>query len=448
MDVLQRFLLRLGAQRETGTQQRATSPRNKGNADRTAPIPDGPIEGPLNLGGASTRHDASVRKIEVAERRARLARRHRLAPGHRADDVVEAARSMVCLHGTDPATVYLSARARVEGMTVGDLERALYLDRSLIKHLAMRRTLFVFPRDTLGFAQAGASNRVAEAERRRLVRDVEKAGLFDDGERWLAEASEQVLGALSGGREATSSELRDELPLLQGSITYGEGKSWGGQMPIGPRLLSTLSAAGLVVRGSNDGKWTTSRPRWASMTSWLGEQLPSFPEAQGVAALVGGWLRAFGPGTEADIKWWLGSTVAAVRQALADLEAVEVDLDGQIGYLLPDDLEATGPVDPWPALLPPLDPTTMGWFEREWYLGAYKQQLFDTSGNAGPTAWWDGRIVGGWRQTDTGEVVLQMLEEVGAEGSRALEQESARLTEWLGGTRALPRFPSPISSVG
>jgi winged helix DNA-binding protein len=389
-----------------------------------------------------------MRKIEVTERRARLARRHCLAPGHRADDVVDAARSMVCLHGTDPATVYLSARARVGGMTVSDLERALYLDRSLVKHLAMRRTLFVFPRETLRFAQAGASNRVADVERRRLIRDVEKAGLFDDGDRWLSEASERVVGALSGGREATSSELRDEIPLLHGSITYGEGKSWGGQVPIGPRVLTTLSAAGRIVRGSNDGKWTTSRPRWASMTSWLGEEIPPFSEAQGVAALAGGWLRAFGPGTEADIKWWLGSTVAAIRQALADLDAVEVDLDGQTGYLLPGDLESTDPVDPWPALLPPLDPTTMGWFEREWYLGSYRQELFDTSGNAGPTVWWDGRIVGGWRQTETGEVVLQMLEDIGGEGMRALEEESAALTEWLGGTRVLARFPSPLSKVG
>ena len=184
------------------------------------------------------------------------------------------------------------------------------------------------------------------------------------------------------------------------------------------------------------------------MKSWLGEELAPPPEAEGVARLVEQWLRAFGPGTAADIKWWLGSTVTAVRRALADLHAVEVDLDGQTGYLLPDDLEATDPVEPWAALLPPLDPTTMGWFERDWYLGPYKAQLFDTSGNAGPTVWWDGRIVGGWRQSDAGEVVLQMLEDVGAEGLRALEHEAARLTEWFGGTRVLPRFPSPLSKVG
>jgi hypothetical protein len=386
-----------------------------------------------------------VRKIEVAERRARLACRHRLAPGHRAGDVVEAARSVVCLHGTDPATVYLSAWARVDGMTVSELERALYVDRSLVKHLAMRRTLFVFARETLGSAQAGASRRVADAERRRLVRDVETAGLRRNGQRWLSQAWERVLAVLSDGREASSSELRDEIPLLEGSIAYGEGRRWGGKVAVGPRVLTTLSAAGHIVRASNDGGWTTSRPRWASMKSWLGEEIAPQPEPEAVATLVERWLRAFGPGTAADLKWWLGSTVAAVRRALTDLDAVEVEVAGQTGYLLPDDLEPPDPVEPWAALLPPLDPTTMGWFERDWYLGPYKAQLFDASGNAGPTVWWDGRIVGGWRQSDTGEVVLQMLEDVGADGRQAVEHEAGRLAEWLGGTRVLPRFPSPLS---
>jgi hypothetical protein len=303
----------------------------------------------------------------------------------------------------------------------------------------------VFPRATLSFAQAGASERVADGERRRLIRDVEKAGLQRNGERWLKKASEQVLSVLSDGREATSSELRDEIPGLEGSITYGEGKSWSGKLSVGPRVLTTLSAAGRIVRSSNHGAWTTSRPRWASTASWLGEEIAPCSEAEGVAGLVERWLRVFGPGTVADIKWWLGSTVAATRKALADLGAVEVDLDSTTGYVLPDDLEATAPVEPWAALLPPLDPTTMGWFERDWYLGTYKTDVFDTNGNAGPTAWWNGRIVGGWRQTETGEVDLQLLEEVGSDGRRALEDETARLTEWLGGTRVLARFPSPLS---
>jgi Winged helix DNA-binding domain len=383
--------------------------------------------------------------IDVPERRARLARRHRLAPGHRAGDVVEAADSMVCLHGTDPGTIFLSAWARVDGFAVADLEHALYEQRSLVKHLAMRRTIFVFPRATLAIAQAAAADRVAASERRKVAKDVEAAGLYADAERWLNEASEQVLAALAGGREATAAELRVELPLLQGATVYAPDKPWGGEVPVGPRVLTTLSAAGRIVRASNNGGWNAARHRWTAMEAWLGEPLAPPPEREAMAALVERWLRTFGPGTAADLKWWIGSTVTAVRRALADLDAVEVDLDGQTGYLLPDDLEPTDPPEPWAALLPPLDPTIMGWIERDWYLGPYKPQLFDSTGNGGPTVWWDGRIVGGWRQGDGGEVVLQMLEDVGSDAMRAIEDEAARLTGWLGGTKVLPRFPSPLS---
>jgi Winged helix DNA-binding domain len=351
---------------------------------------------------------------------------------------------MVCLHGTNSSTVYLSAWARVEGMTVSDLDRAMYVDRSLVKHLAMRRTLFVFPRETMGFAQAGASNRVAAGERRRLVRDVENAGLFEDGTRWLADASEEVLAALTDGREATSAELRAEIPLLEGSIVYGEGKSWGGSISIGPRVLTTLSAAGQVVRASNDGAWTASRPRWSSMKSWLGEEIPFCSEADGVAALVEAWLRAFGPGTEVDIKWWLGSTLTSVRRALADLGALDVDLGGEPGYVLPDDLEATKPVEPWAALLPTLDPTTMGWKERDWYLGPHGSVLFDSAGNAGPTVWWDGRVIGGWSQSRDGEIVYHLLEDVGSDAEAAVEAEAGRLAAWLGDVRLSPGFLPPF----
>lgn len=384
--------------------------------------------------------------IDVRERRARLARRHRIAPAFRADDAVDAASSVVALHGTDPGTIFLSAWARVDGFSVRDLETALYDERSLVKHLAMRRTLWVLPRDVLPQAQAAASSRVAATERKRLIADVEKAGLFTDGTTWLDDACNQVLDALADGRERTSSELRAELPVLEGSIVYGEGRKWGGAAPIGPRVLTVLSASGQVVRASNDGGWTISRPRWTSMEAWLGSPLSSMPEREAMAGLVERWLRAFGPGTLADLKWWTKSTVAAVRRALADVEAVEVSLDdGERGYVLPDDVEATEDVDPWVALLPPLDPTTMGWTQREWYVGAYKELLFDTAGNAGPTAWCNGRIVGGWRQREDGSVELQLLEKLPRREMSALTARADELTEWFGGVRVLPRFPSPLS---
>jgi winged helix DNA-binding protein len=387
------------------------------------------------------------RRITVEERRARLARRHAVAPAHRAGGVVEAARRVVCLHATDPATTFLSAWARVDGFAAGDLERALHADRTLVKHLAMRRTLFVFPRERLADAQAGASARVAVQERKRLIRFVEQGGLHRRGARWLDTVSAEVRAALASGRELTYAELKREIPRLDGSIAYGEGKTWGGSLPVGPRVLTALSAAGEVVRATNAGRWTTSRPRWASMTSWLGSPLETRTEAVAVAALVAAWLRAFGPGTELDLQWWLGSTLTAVRRALSDVHAVAVDLEGtdRAGYVLPDDVDEAAPVDRWIALLPPLDPTTMGWVERGWYLGPHKAEIFDRSGNAGPTIWCDGRIVGGWCQRSDGGVEIQLLERVGRDARKAIDAEARRLSAWLNGARPLPRFPSPLS---
>ncbi|MGH3386791.1 MAG: winged helix DNA-binding domain-containing protein [Nocardioidaceae bacterium] len=388
-----------------------------------------------------------MRTFDVAERRARLSRRHHLSPADRAADVLQASDGVVGLHATDPASVYLSAWARVDGLSVADVDKALYADRSLVKHLCMRRTLFVFRSELLGVVQAAASERVAAQERRRLVKEVERAGLYEDGTAWLAEASRATLDALDTRGEATSTELRQAVELLQGSTVYAPDKAYGGAAPVGPRVLTTLSAGGHVLRASNNGGWTLSRPTWATTSHWLGATPEQPAEGVARAELVRRWLYAFGPATEADLKWWLGSTLTAVRAALADVGAVEVDLHGRPGVALPDDLDPVDPVAPYAVLLPALDPTTMGWFEREWYLGPHRAQLFDTNGNGGMTAWWDGRIVGGWRQTDDGEVRLQLLADVGAEATGRLEAEAARLSEWLAGVRIAPRFPSPLSKT-
>lgn len=388
-----------------------------------------------------------MRTVSDEERRARLALRQRLAPSVRAATVEEATDAIVCLHATDPATVFLSAWARLAGpFEVDELKRALYERRTLVKHLAMRRTLFVFPRATLPDAQGAASDRVAVSERKKLIADVERFGVKEDGAAWLDEACAAVLELLADGRLLGTRELRAQLPVLDGSYAYGEGRSWAQRIAVGPRVLTVLSAEGRIVRATNDGDWTASRPRWASTASWLGAEIAPRDAASATAGLVARWLRAFGPGTERDITWWLGGTLRAVRAALTELGAVQVALEGGgIGWLLPDDLEPVAAPEPWAALLPSLDPTTMGWAERDWYLGPHRAELFDGAGNAGPTAWWNGRIVGGWQRGEDGAVELQLLDDPGAEGRRGLAAEGERLAAWLPERRLLMRFPSPLS---
>ncbi len=385
-----------------------------------------------------------MRSFTLDERRARLARRHRLATGLPAVSADALTATLVGLHATDPATPYLSLWARIPGCSVADVHAALYDHRTLVKHLAMRRTLWVVRPGDLPSIQSAASDRVARNEYRRLVADAENAGVAADGQAWLEAARSAVLGHLGRTGPCTARQLREALPELTGTYDPAPGKSWGGEGHLAPRVLTLLSARGEIVRGPNDGGWTTSRPRWVAAGDWLGPAEAVAPEAAR-ADLVRRWLHAFGPATVTDVKWWFGNTLGWARQALRDVEAVEVDMDGTPGFVLPGDDEPDAEVAPWCALLPGLDVTTMGWFDRDWYLGPHRSQVFDRNGNAGPTAWVDGRVVGAWRQDADGRVELVLLEDVGRRARKDLSDRADELTGWLGGVRVSPRFPSPAS---
>ncbi len=141
----------------------------------------------------------------------------------------------------------------------------------------------------------------------------------------------------------------------------------------------------------------------------------------------------------------------ATKEALAAIGAVAVDLDDErgsaTGWVLPDDLAPVRTPAPWVALLPSLDPTTMGWQQRAWYLADHGPELFDRNGNAGPTIWVDGRVVGAWAQRRSGEIVHRLLEDVGAEAASAVASAAAKLEAWLGPMRITPRFPTPLQKA-
>jgi hypothetical protein len=387
-------------------------------------------------------HDGGVRVVGDNERRARLGVRHALAA--RATTVEEAVDAVVCLHATEPANVYLSAAAR-SAATREDVDRALYGDRTVVRQLAMRRTVFAFGRDLLPAVRGSASARVARQLAARLAKEVQAAGLAPDGAAWVRDTSAAVL-ALVRERPTTTAGLRGALPDLGLRLDVAPGTRWGREVPVAPRLLGVLAADGSVVRGDNDGGWKTSRPFWTAAEDWLGERPAALDERAGYATLVGRWLARFGPGTEDDVVWWLGATKGAVRRALDDVGAVAVRLaDGRPAWLHPDDLGEVDAPAPWAALLPALDPTTMGWKERGFYLGGHAAAIFDRNGNGGPTAWWHGRIVGGWTQREDGTVVVVPAGSLPPAAREPLAAEAARLTAWLAGDVVRTIYQSPLA---
>ncbi|HEX2375472.1 MAG TPA: winged helix DNA-binding domain-containing protein [Actinomycetota bacterium] len=384
-----------------------------------------------------------MRRIGVTERRARLGLRHHLAAPARSG-VVEAARDLVGLHATDPATVYLAARVRMAVPEVAAVERALYEDRELVRILGMRRTMFVEPVELMPVVQAACTDAIAVQQRRLLVDMIGGAGMADDPAAWIEEVETAAVKALEARGGATATEVAQDDPRLAQQIVVAEGKPYEGRQSVVTRILLLLAADGRIVRGRPRGSWVSGQYRWSVIGAWLPDGAGPWLIHDAQAELVRRWLTSFGPATIADVKWWTGLPMGQVRRAVAAAGAVEVDLDGAPGLVLADDLDPVPAPGPWAALLPALDPTTMGWAGRDFYLGPHRPVLFDRNGNAGPTIWWDGRVVGGWAQRRSGELVLRLLEDVGADATTAIEADAARLADWLGPARVTPRFRTPL----
>ncbi len=176
--------------------------------------------------GLDNRMMPAPRKFTDAQRRARLATRHRLAPSARTDDVAAITDSLVALHSTDPSTVYLSAVARMQHPSIDAVSAALYADRTIVRHHAMRRTLWVFTPRTARWAHAACTAGLAPAEWQRLAKLVEDSGVAADGAAWVATARADTLAALTEMGVATARELGKAVPALTAKLQLAAGKSY------------------------------------------------------------------------------------------------------------------------------------------------------------------------------------------------------------------------------
>jgi hypothetical protein len=308
----------------------------------------------------------------------------------------------------------------------------------------MRRTLWVVERELVPEVHHSSTRAIAARERRRTIKLLEDGGVTDNGDAWLAEALPETLAMIESQGELLTRDLTKLLPRLRGEIIFRNraGKVIG-KSGLASRAVLQLAMESSVIRTRPAGTWVSGQYRWAETRAWLGAPIPGLSVAQASAGLVRRWLHAFGPATETDIRWWTGWNVGQVREALAGVGAVEVELDEGTGYQHPDDIDPERADAPWVALLPSLDPTVMGWKERDWYLGRHGEVLFDRNGNAGPTVWVDGRVVGGWAQLLDGTIAYELFEDVGAWAIELIADEANRLQDWMGEVTVPPRFRSP-----
>jgi hypothetical protein len=387
-----------------------------------------------------------MRTFSVRERRDLMVRRHQLTGDAFGPDEVVA--SLIALHATDPASVYLSVLARSARSSLADVSAAMYEEKRLVRWMAMRRTLFVFPTVDVPLIQAAVSTPLAAVLGRQLASRIRRNGtepeIEGDAESWLTDVGFSVQQSLQALGAATGARLSAEVPALRTTIRPGAPSER--QQNVTSPLLTIMGTQGRIVRGRPTGPWTSRHHSWEPVEHWWPEGLPRLDRVASQQTLALRWLERFGPATVDDLQWWTGWTKTTAHQALSALPLADVDLHGRPGIALRDQVDtprqpAHAPVA---TLLPSLDATPMGWKHRAWFLGIEPRQIFDTAGNIGPTIWWDGEIIGSWAVAATGEVRTALAIDKGAEAVAAVDSAAAQLNRRLDGVIITPAIRTPL----
>jgi len=386
-----------------------------------------------------------------------LAHKQHLLPASRLSDVVQVTRDIVALHATAATGPYLSLWARVPDFQRQMLENALYERRELVRVHCMRMTVHAVPSDEVPFFFQAYLERHASAEFRGWESLLVQAGMCQEGEAeaFLKQLHRQVLDVLTEKGPSTVQQISQAVPELKAKIRHDVGKSYEGEFTIGSRLVPTMCMLGLLVRARPRGSWRSNLYEYAALSEWLPDvDLKSVTPQEARVWLVQRYLAALGPATLDDIQWWTGFSKGEAEEALEALKpaAVEVVIeDLGDGYLmLADDAQRlhdfARPGVPYVFLLPGLDPYIMGYRDRHRFLASeHRTKVFDRAGNAMPTVWVNGRVVGAWGQRRDGSVIYGLFETVGEEERALLEGEVQRLEGFLGGEFLPPRTHTPFT---
>ncbi|MCP4540227.1 MAG: winged helix DNA-binding domain-containing protein [Chloroflexi bacterium] len=384
-----------------------------------------------------------------------LAHKQHLLPTSRLADVVRITRDIIALHATDPTSPYISLWARAPDFRREVLEGALYEERTLAKILCMRVTLHAVPSDEVpfffqAFPQTFFERRtpVAFRGKRLLV----QAGICQEekAKATLNDLYQQIVDVLAEKGPSTVRQISQAVPQLQVKIRHDVGKPYEGEFSIGSRLVPGMCTRGLLIRTRPRGTWRSSLYEYATLPDWLPDvDLESITLQEAQAWLVRRYLSAFGPSTLDDVQWWTGLSKSGVKNALKALKPIvmKIDIEGleDSHLVLTDDVQRlhdfSAPDIPYVFFLPILDPYIMGYRNRLRFLTPeHRSKVFDRAGNAAPTVWVNGRVVGAWGQRKDGSVIHGLFESVTDQEQALLVDEVRRLENFLGNEHLPPRF--------
>jgi hypothetical protein len=317
-----------------------------------------------------------------------------LLAGPPARDAVEATGRVFAVQGQDPRGFRLAIRARTEGVTAADVDRALTDDRSLVVTWLNRGTLHLVRSDDYPVIQAVTTPPLRTTSERRLAqegvppRDVERG-------------IETIERALSEDGPLTSDALRERIAATgvraEGQALY--------------HLLFQASLRGLVLRGPMVGR----KQAYVSVRDWLPEAKPVERE-RALGEFARRYLAGHAPATDRDLARWGGISLGDARAGLAAA--------GPPRQRRPAEL-------PPPRLLGAFEPCLLGWTSRTDIVGERSPNLVTVGGMFYPFAMVGGRAVARWKLSDGG-LELDPFTRVSKADRAALEEDAEDVRRFLG----------------
>jgi hypothetical protein len=278
---------------------------------------------------------------------------------------------LLAVQGQDLRGARLAVRARSEGLSVTDVDRALTEERSLLITWLNRGTLHLVASEDYPWLQALTTPPLATTIARRLAQEGVTPAAADRG-------VAAVERALADGGPLTRDQLRERVAAAR-VPTKGQALVY---------VLFLAAVRGLIVRGPVVGK----QHAYALVHDWLGEQRPVDRDAA-LTELARRYLTGHGPADDRDLARWAG---LPLRDARAGLRAIAAELVERGDGLV--DLARRSPAAelPPPRLLGAFDPVLLGWSSREPILGS-NAGLVVSGGLFRPFALAGGRAVATWR---------------------------------------------------
>jgi Winged helix DNA-binding domain len=334
--------------------------------------------------------------------------------------LLDVVRDVGGIHAQVTGSAELQLSARVAGITQEHVRAALWMWRELAKTWTLRGTLHLHPADEL---------RLWTAARRAVVgaADLEGESLED------VEAVVEAIGDALRGKRLLRQELADAV-----TARVGEGpreqlaSGWG-------YFLGDAAIVDQLCFGPPQGQKVT----FVHPDDWLGAQ-PSFDPPEALRAVARRYLAAYGPVTHREFREWFTSRsfdAHAAATVFAELDLVEVDLEGRVAYLLEED-ETPSALASSVRLLPEYDVYVMGFRERDQLVppavreqvAAHGKGRFE--GPAGtPFLVIDGLCAGIWSRKKSAkkvELTVQPARKLTSDERAGLDAEAERIGAFLG----------------